>query len=122
MTDLPLVPPVPSGPAPLPSQPVAPPEGSVCRCLSHFRGYVAESFREEGRREGRAEVMAEVMAEAQVAERARLVSYILAWRGVAVTEEARERIDACRDLEVLGTWFDRAITASAVDELFEHRD
>ncbi|MET9708298.1 hypothetical protein [Streptomyces griseus] len=71
--------------------------------LSHFRGFVAESFRDEGRVEGRVEGRGEDILR------------ILAVRGVAVPEEARQRIAGCRDLAVLDVWFERAITATTVD-------
>ncbi len=53
--------------------------------LSHFRGFVAESFRDEGRLESRGED----------------ILRILAVRGVAVPDEARQRITDCKDLAVL---------------------
>ncbi|MGW6285552.1 hypothetical protein [Streptomyces sp. NPDC055107] len=67
--------------------------------LSHFRGFVAESFRDEGRVEGRAED----------------ILRILALRGVPVPDEARQRITSCKDLAVLDVWFERAVTATTVD-------
>ncbi|MFF7652633.1 hypothetical protein ACFZCY_22925 [Streptomyces sp. NPDC007983] len=44
---------------------------------------------------------------------------ILSLRGLEVTAETRERIQSCTDLDVLGTWLDRAVTASRVEELFD---
>ncbi|MFD3972481.1 hypothetical protein [Streptomyces cyaneofuscatus] len=67
--------------------------------LSHFRGFVAESFRDEGRAEGRRED----------------ILRILAVRGVEVPDEVRQRITGCKDLDVLDVWFGRAITASTAD-------
>ncbi|MCX4508306.1 hypothetical protein [Streptomyces anulatus] len=67
--------------------------------LSHFCGFVAESFRDEGRVEGRGED----------------ILRILAVRGVPVPDEARQRITACKDLAVLDVWFERAVTATTVD-------
>ena len=37
---------------------------------------------------------------------------------VAVTDEAREEISECRDLQLLDQWFRRAVTASSIDEVF----
>lgn len=40
------------------------------------------------------------------------------WRsggGVTVPQEARQRITAREDLAVLDVWFERAVTATAVD-------
>ncbi|GGV90372.1 hypothetical protein GCM10015535_46320 [Streptomyces gelaticus] len=78
--------------------------------LSHFRGIVAESFRDEGREEGREEGTAEGQA--------RIVLRILDRRGVPVDDTVRERIGSCRDSELLDTWSDRALTATTADELF----
>ncbi|PCG84015.1 hypothetical protein CIB93_21585 [Streptomyces sp. WZ.A104] len=71
--------------------------------LSHFRGFVAESFRDEGRVESRAED----------------ILRILAVRGVEVPDAARQRITTCTDLAVLDVWFERAVTTSSVDALFD---
>ena len=78
--------------------------------LSHFRGVVAESFRDEGREEGREEGVAK--------ERALSVLRVLDHRGVAVEDAARERIASCRDLPVLDRWVVRAFTVKTTDELF----
>ncbi|MFE3447844.1 hypothetical protein ACFXJ8_02830 [Nonomuraea sp. NPDC059194] len=43
----------------------------------------------------------------------------LSWRSVAVSEQARGRILACRNLEQLDVWFDRAFDVVTVDELFD---
>ncbi|MFI7295481.1 hypothetical protein [Streptomyces sp. NPDC050121] len=44
---------------------------------------------------------------------------ILGLRGIVVFDDARERITSCTDLDTLGVWFDRALTAVNTDELFE---
>lgn len=44
---------------------------------------------------------------------------VLKARGLEVTDETRERIEACKDMDVLGTWVDRAATASRVEDLFD---
>ncbi|MGW3090134.1 hypothetical protein [Streptomyces sp. NPDC001108] len=75
--------------------------------LSHFRGIVAESFRDEGREEGIAK------------ERSLSVLRMLDRRGVAVSEADRERIGACRDLPTLDLWVDRAFTVKTTDDLFD---
>ncbi|WNF28597.1 hypothetical protein RI138_18135 [Streptomyces sp. C11-1] len=75
--------------------------------LSRFRGFVAESFRDEGRVERRLE------------SRAEDILRILAVRGVEVPDAARQRITTCADLAVLDVWFERAVTASSVDALFD---
>jgi hypothetical protein len=42
----------------------------------------------------------------------------LARRSVAVSDEARQRIMSCVDLELLETWGDRAVTADTVEDVF----
>ncbi|MFD5982878.1 hypothetical protein [Streptomyces cyaneofuscatus] len=44
---------------------------------------------------------------------------ILAVRGVAVPDAARQRIATCTDLAVLDEWFERAITAPTADAVFD---
>ncbi|AEM82002.1 hypothetical protein [Streptomyces violaceusniger] len=43
---------------------------------------------------------------------------ILGQRRLEVTAETRKRIESCKDMDVLGTWLDRAVTASSAEELF----
>ncbi|MER5535572.1 hypothetical protein [Streptomyces mirabilis] len=66
-------------------------------------GSLIEETRIKGRTEGRAEGRADD---------------ILALRAIDIPEAARERITGCTDLELLGTWFDRALTATTAEELF----
>ncbi|WP_421106347.1 hypothetical protein [Streptomyces sp. NEAU-S77] len=44
---------------------------------------------------------------------------VLKARGLEVTDETRERIESCKDMDVLGTWLDRAGTVSCVKDLFD---
>jgi hypothetical protein len=44
---------------------------------------------------------------------------VLTARGLEVTDETRKRIESCKDMDVLGTWLDRAGTVSCVDDLFD---
>ncbi|MEV4060734.1 hypothetical protein [Nonomuraea dietziae] len=55
----------------------------------------------------------------QAEARAEYVLKILSRREIAVSEEARERILACRDPELTDVWFDRAFEVATVDELFD---
>jgi predicted transposase YdaD len=66
--------------------------------------------RTEGRTEGRAEGRAEGEAKA--------VLLVLQARKVCVSQEARERITGCTDLEQLERWLERAATVDTLDELF----
>ena len=68
------------------------------------------SIRSQGREEGREEGRAQGEAAA--------VLRILGKRGVVVDGTSRERIESCTDLDLLGTWLDRSLTAQQVDELF----
>ncbi|MFG2624266.1 hypothetical protein [Streptomyces sp. NPDC048473] len=43
---------------------------------------------------------------------------ILSKRGVAVSEQVRERIVSCADPDVLSDWFDRSLTAELAEDLF----
>ncbi|AKZ57528.1 hypothetical protein SAM23877_4483 [Streptomyces ambofaciens ATCC 23877] len=51
--------------------------------------------------------------------RAEDILLLLERRGVPVSGGERERIVGCGDLDVLGVWFTRAITAGSVAEVFE---
>ncbi|SDM69381.1 hypothetical protein SAMN04487981_102283 [Streptomyces sp. cf386] len=70
--------------------------------LSFYKSYIAEEIRDEGRAEGRAED----------------ILRLLDRRGIDVSNDDRERITSCDDLDVLGRWFDRAITAASTTEVF----
>jgi phage terminase Nu1 subunit (DNA packaging protein) len=50
---------------------------------------------------------------------ARSILTVLSGRGMPVSEQARERILACRDLDVLHDWLRRALTIDGTDELFD---
>lgn len=64
-----------------------------------------EQGREEGREEGRAEVV-------------RMLLKMLRAAGIAVTDDVRDRVMACKDLEQLDRWADRVGTITSADELF----
>jgi hypothetical protein len=42
-------------------------------------------------------------------------------RGIRLPDEVRERILSCTDLDQIELWIQRAATATAADELFEHQ-
>lgn len=75
-----------------------------------FRHEVAEKVREEGRDEGRGEGIGK--------ERASMVLRILDWRGIAVPESVRGRVEACSDLGQLEIWAQRAVSATNAEDLF----
>jgi hypothetical protein len=57
-------------------------------------------------------------AQGQAQSRAEDILRLLALRGIDVPAAAQKRITDCAELETLGTWFDRAVTATSADELF----
>ncbi|MGV9921126.1 hypothetical protein ACWDUK_28565 [Streptomyces cellulosae] len=76
--------------------------------VTHFPGH--GTLFEEKYLEGRAEGKAEGKAEA--------ILHALRVRGIAVSDEVRERITTCTDLDTLTTWFDRSLTVSRAEDLF----
>jgi hypothetical protein len=69
----------------------------------------ARSYHAQGKAEGRAEGKAEGEAEAVLA--------VLAARGIAVTPDQESRIKRCTDLDQLGSWLRRAVTAESADQV-----
>ncbi|MGW3652250.1 hypothetical protein [Streptomyces sp. NPDC000878] len=67
-----------------------------------WRHPLAEQVREEGRVEDCAE----------------MTLSILQWRGIPVPDAVRERVQACTDLEQLRDWAQRAVHATAAEDLF----
>ncbi|MFG2511273.1 hypothetical protein [Streptomyces sp. NPDC048584] len=61
---------------------------------------------EEGRQEGR------------VAGKAEQLLRLMERRGFSLTDEIRQRVITCADMPLLDLWFDRAIDATALDEIF----
>ena len=56
-------------------------------------------------------------AEAEARGRAESVLVVLEARGIAVTDEQRQEILGCRDLDRLNGWLRRAALAASADEL-----
>ncbi|CAM5516768.1 hypothetical protein GCM10010329_65510 [Streptomyces spiroverticillatus] len=83
-----------------------------------FRSEAARRTREEGREAGREEGL----EEGQAVERARMVCTVLERRGLEPSLETRERIAACRDLEVLGRWAELAWSVSSAEEIFAEEE
>ena len=74
--------------------------------LHNIQPFLSESQRRlvaEGKAEGKAEDILKILAK----------------RGISLTDEHRRRILGCGDLATLDRWFDRALTATAIRELFE---
>ncbi|MFE4668434.1 hypothetical protein ACFRI7_04595 [Streptomyces sp. NPDC056716] len=73
----------------------------------------------DGRAEGRAEGKAEGQAVGMAAGEAKGVLRVLEVRGIAVSDEARERILGCADLVQVGLWLDRAGSVRSAEELLD---
>ncbi|MFJ8538829.1 hypothetical protein [Streptomyces sp. NPDC093591] len=70
--------------------------------LSFYKSYISEEIRDEGRAQRASED----------------ILRILDRRGINISDDDRRRIMSCDDLDVLGRWFDRAITAESTTEVF----
>lgn len=58
------------------------------------------------------------LAEGRAEARAESVLHVLSVRGVPVDKESRERIMRCKDLTMLEQWFDRAVNAMRISDVF----
>ncbi|MEU6482808.1 hypothetical protein [Streptomyces sp. NPDC046887] len=76
---------------------------------SFYTSWISEEIREEGREQGREEGHHRGLAQALL--------LVLEGRGIAVSEQQRERITACEDSEQLNQWTRRAITAESTAEV-----
>jgi hypothetical protein len=82
--------------------------------LSNIQPFLSETQRRAfAEAESRGEARGEAKAKAEN------ILKILAKRGLALAEVHRERVLGCTDLAALDRWFDRALTVTTVDELFE---
>ncbi|MGH8968023.1 MAG: hypothetical protein ACRDXB_22240, partial [Actinomycetes bacterium] len=98
--------------------------------LSFYRSRTSQRLRAEGRSQGRTEGLAEGLEEGRVeghlegrleGRRQDVIEKILRLletRGIDVPAFERQRIQTCIDPERLDRWFDRAITATDIDEIF----
>ncbi|MFH8219488.1 hypothetical protein ACH4C2_09520 [Streptomyces sp. NPDC018057] len=67
---------------------------------------------------GRGTLIEETYLQGEAKGRIALILRTLEKREIGVPEEAHDRITSCTDLDQLTTWFDRALTAEAADDLF----
>lgn len=77
-------------------------------------GEFVREFEDEARIEGRAEGKAEGRAEGE----AKIILRIAAKREIVFTDEERERILGCTDLEILNGWLDAVLDATSAEEIF----
>ncbi|GGP43279.1 hypothetical protein GCM10010287_00780 [Streptomyces variabilis] len=54
----------------------------------------------------------------RVAGKAEQLLRLMERRGFSLTEETRQRVTTCSDMPLLDLWFDRAIDATTLDEIF----
>ncbi|MCX4621266.1 hypothetical protein [Streptomyces albogriseolus] len=76
--------------------------------VTHFPGHgtLFEEKYLEGKSEGKAEGKAEDILR------------VLTVRGVPVSDDVRNHVTACSDLDTLTTWFDRSLTVCRAEDLF----
>jgi hypothetical protein len=72
---------------------------------------IADSLREEGEARGKARGEAHGLARAVVG--------VFEARGIPISDDARDRIMACQDINQLERWHRRAVVANSVGEIFE---
>ncbi|MGW3522736.1 hypothetical protein [Streptomyces olivaceus] len=63
-------------------------------------------------------IVEESWLEGRAKGRAEDILRILEVRGIEISDPVRERVIECTDLDVLGTWFDRSLSAAHAEELF----
>jgi hypothetical protein len=78
----------------------------------------AKKLHDEGFHEGKAEGKAEGEAKGKAEGKAEAVLAILTSRGLAISESQREHILGCLDLSLLDQYLQRALTATATEQLF----
>ncbi|MFD8450636.1 hypothetical protein [Streptomyces coelicoflavus] len=78
----------------------------------------SNSIVEESWLEGRAKGRAEAKAKGRAEGRAETILRVLEVRGVETPDSVHERVASCTDLDVLGTWLTRSLSATRAEELF----
>jgi hypothetical protein len=79
-----------------------------------FKDDFMDGLLAQGRAEGEVKGRAEGEARGEVS----MLLRILAARGIAVPDDVRDRVTSCTDTGQIEAWFDRAITASTLTEVF----
>ena len=92
-------------------------DDAVVRALQARGNRALHGIREEGKTEGLAEGRAQGLAEGEAKGQAKALLTILEARGLAVTDEIRQQILDCRDLEQLDRWTRRAFSINSADGL-----
>jgi hypothetical protein len=84
-----------------------------------YKSKFVDGWYQQGRAAGEAKGMAEGIAQGEAKRGATDILRILKSRGLRPTRAQRELIESCDDLGQLDTWFDRALTVTAVAMVFE---
>ncbi|MET8777716.1 hypothetical protein ABZV58_22160 [Nocardia sp. NPDC004654] len=79
-----------------------------------YQSDFARRYFAQGKKRGEAEGHKKGEAEGEV----RALLTVLDARGIPVSDEARDRITACTDTDVLAEWVRRAVTVASAEELF----
>jgi DNA primase len=82
-------------------------EAIVKSAIWEFSTPFTEQYRAQGREEGRAQGEAEA------------ILIFLESRGIAVSDEVRERVTSCTDQETLQSWLRRVAKVETAEELFD---
>lgn len=77
------------------------------------------TIRDELLAKGRAEGLVEGAMKGKAEGKAAMLERLLLARGIALTEELRDRVRTCADESLLDRWFDRAIAAATATEVFD---
>jgi hypothetical protein len=74
---------------------------------------------EHGLEQGRAKGIEQGIEQGIAQGEAQMLLRAMTAHGLTVTEDIRLRVTACADLAQVELWFDRAMTATTIDEVFE---
>jgi hypothetical protein len=92
-------------------------------------GWIAEGLAKgeaqglaKGEAQGLAKGLAQGLAEGLAEGEAKMLLKVMTARGLTVSEDITVRVTECRDPAQVELWFDRAMTATTIEEIFEERD
>ncbi|MCX4243677.1 hypothetical protein [Paraliomyxa miuraensis] len=66
-----------------------------------------------------ATIREQLIAEGQTKGMASMLEQLIDMRGLSLTHELRERLAGCQDENLLLRWFERAVTATSLTEIFD---
>ena len=96
-------------------------DDAVVHALMARGNRAIREIQEKAQAKGKAEGETEGEVRGRIEERAAIVVSLLEERGVALTEEARQRILGCRDMALLTTWTRQALSVDSIDDLSMYR-